>query len=71
MLGNEFLQAVEDVIKTLDGKYIDILILCDVQGLSYEEAAKILNSNKNTIGTRLKRARYILYTILKKRGYTF
>ena len=39
-------------------------------GLGYEEAARILKCNPITIGTRLRRARNMLYDILAKYGYT-
>ena len=60
------------IYKTLakfNKKYKDVLLLCDIEGLGYEEAAVILKCNPITIGTRLKRARKMLYDILKKYGY--
>jgi len=56
-------------VEGLDKKYKDVFLLCDVEGMSQEEAAKALDSNIKTIGTRLLRARRIIYDILKKNGY--
>ena len=55
-------------VEKLEKKYKDAFLLCDVEGLNAEEAAKILNSNMKTIATRLRRARKMLYDILKKHG---
>ncbi len=65
----ELKQEVYKIISKLDKKYKDVLLLCDVEGLSHEETAKILKSNAITIGTRLRRARKMLYDLLKKHGY--
>ena len=62
----ELKEFVYKAISKLDAKYKDVLILCDIEGLSYEEASRILNSNPVTIGTRLRRARKMLFDILKK-----
>ena len=67
----ELKEAIYRVVAKLDKKYKDVLLLCDVEGLSYEETAKALNCNQITVGTRLKRARKILYDILSKYGYQF
>jgi len=62
----ELKEFVYKAVSKLDDKYKDVLILCDIEGLSYEEASRILNSNPVTIGTRLRRARKMLFDILKK-----
>lgn len=53
------------VINSLPDKYKEVLLLCDVQGLSYEEAARILNSVPGTIGTQLRRARKLFRQKIK------
>ena len=65
---NEF---IEKIIGSLDEKYRAVLILCDIEGLSYEEAARALKSNKATVGMRLLRGRKLLYKALKSYGYKF
>jgi len=52
-------------------KYKDALFLCDVEGLSYEDAGKILKCGPTTVGARLSRGRKMLYDILEKYGYKF
>lgn len=65
----ELKEFVYKVISKLDKKYKEALLLCDVEGLSYEEAGKILKSNPITVGTRVRRARIMLYKMLRKLGY--
>lgn len=65
----ELADFIYKTLATFNKKYKDVLLLCDIEGLGYEEAAKILKCNPMTIGTRLKRGRKMLYDILKKRGY--
>jgi RNA polymerase sigma-70 factor (ECF subfamily) len=67
----ELKELIYRIISKLDKKYKEVLMLCDVEGLSHEEASKILKSNPITIGTRLRRARQALYSLLQKAGYRF
>ena len=69
IIGKEFSELVEKIIAELDGKYKDVLLLCDVQGVSYEEAARVLKCSKINVGTRLNRARTMLYDTLRQHGY--
>ena len=57
---------IYSLLSKLDEKHKKALLLCDFQGLSYEEAAKILQTNPVTVGTRVRRARQKLYKIFKK-----
>ena len=68
---HELKDVVFKIISGLDKKYKDVLLLCDVEGMSYEEVAKALNCKRLTVGTRLKRARAMLYKLLRKYGYEF
>jgi len=45
------------------------LLLCDVEGLSYEEAAKALNVTIKVVSMRLMRGRRMLFGLLRKHGY--
>jgi RNA polymerase sigma-70 factor (ECF subfamily) len=65
----ELYKAVEGIMNRLEDKYRAVLILCDMQGLSYEEAAYTLNCSKWAVGMRLTRARRILYEALREDGY--
>ncbi len=47
----------KELITMLDTKYQEVIILYYAQGLKVEEIAKLLGINKNTIITRLSRAR--------------
>lgn len=57
---------VQNAIQTLPVKYREILILCDIQGSSYEEAGEILNCSTGSVGSRLSKARSLLAKSLKK-----
>jgi len=67
----ELKEFVYKVLEKLDKKYKDALLLCDVEGLSYEEAGEILKCNPITVGTRVRRARMMFYEMLRKLGYNF
>lgn len=49
--------AVEAAIQQLPAKFRDAFLLCEMQGLSYEDAAAILKCPVKTVSTRLFRAR--------------
>jgi len=54
------------MLSRLDEKYREVLLLCDLQDMSYEEASAALGCNPITVGTRLRRARRMLYVLLKR-----
>jgi RNA polymerase sigma-70 factor (ECF subfamily) len=49
--------AVEAAIQQLPVKFRDAFLLCEMQGLSYEDASAILKCPVKTVSTRLFRAR--------------
>jgi RNA polymerase sigma-70 factor (ECF subfamily) len=53
----ELLRAVEEAIAALPVKFREAFLLCELQGLSYEEAAAALGCPLKTVSTRLFRAR--------------
>jgi len=58
LLDNENLkQLIHHVIHAIPFKYRQVLVLCDMQNLSYEETARILGCSVGTIASRLSRAR--------------
>lgn len=59
------------ILRKLDKKYRDPVLLCLVEGMGYKDAAKILKCKHITVGTRLKRGREMIYDELKERGYDF
>lgn len=55
--GKEMVDKIQEAIDSLPMEYKQILLLCDIQGQSYQDVAQILNSKPSTIGSRLFRAR--------------
>ena len=51
-------EAIEAAIQGLPQKFREAFLLCEVQGLSYEEAAAIMGCPVKTVSTRLFRARH-------------
>lgn len=65
---NEAQKAVREAIGGLSEEYRQIITLCDLQGLSYDEAAQILQCPTGTVKSRLNRARNSLRKkLLEKR----
>jgi len=50
-------QAIEHAIEELPTKFREAFLLCEVEGLSYEDAAAIMGCPVKTVSTRLFRAR--------------
>lgn len=50
-------QAIDDAIDGLPARFREAFLLCEVQGLSYEEASGIMGCPVKTVSTRLFRAR--------------
>jgi RNA polymerase sigma-70 factor (ECF subfamily) len=69
LLGDEITNAVN----SLPVDFRTVIILCDLEGFTYEEMATILDIPIGTVRSRLHRARSILKDRLrqyaKKRGY--
>ncbi len=59
-LGNQIQKGLEQ----LPTEYRSAVILCDIQGLSYEEIAQILRCSIGTVRSRIHRGRKILRRIL-------
>ncbi|HEV8537677.1 MAG TPA: sigma-70 family RNA polymerase sigma factor [Bacteroidota bacterium] len=64
---------VARAIESLPEDFRTVVILCDIEGLSYEEIAEFVDCPIGTVRSRLHRGRKILRTKLfeyaKKRGY--
>ena len=54
---NELQQAVNEVLQMLTEKQRTALVMIDLQGLTYEETAEVLNCPLGTLKSRLVRAR--------------
>jgi RNA polymerase sigma-70 factor (ECF subfamily) len=55
-------QRLRRAIVTLPSRYREVLVLCDLQDVSYTEAASTLGCAIGTIRSRLHRARELLKT---------
>jgi RNA polymerase sigma-70 factor, ECF subfamily len=67
-LGAETVSVVEQGLLTLPDDQRVIVVLCDIQGLSYEEAAEAEGVALGTVKSRLSRARARLRQFLIERG---
>jgi RNA polymerase sigma-70 factor (ECF subfamily) len=57
-------KLVREAIERLPGSYRDVIVLRDIEGLSTEEAAKLLGLRPEATKMRLHRARQALRTLL-------
>jgi len=65
-MGKELSDIMQAHIDRLPVAYKETLVLCDIQGYSYEEAASILRCKVGSIASRLHRARLILAKSLRR-----
>jgi RNA polymerase sigma factor (sigma-70 family) len=61
-------EALDEELDRLPTRYRIPIILCHLEGLTYQEAASRLDCPVGTIGTRLARGRELLKTRLNRRG---
>lgn len=66
MIGDE----VSNALNSLDVDFRTVIILCDLEGFTYEEMAKILDIPIGTVRSRLHRARNLLKDKLKSYART-
>ncbi len=62
---NESIQAMRRAVLKLPPHYREVVVLCDLQELSYAEAAAVLDSKIGTVRSRLHRARGLLIERLR------
>ena len=67
-LGSETVSMVEQGLQLLPDDQRTVVVLCDIQGLSYEEVAEIEGIALGTVKSRLSRARARLREFLTERG---
>jgi RNA polymerase sigma-70 factor (ECF subfamily) len=67
-MGAETARNIQDAIDHLPPEQRLTVILCDVQGLSYDEAAQVMSVELGTIKSRLSRARAHLRDVLTQKG---
>ncbi|MFZ0911101.1 MAG: sigma-70 family RNA polymerase sigma factor [Candidatus Acidiferrales bacterium] len=56
----ETIAMVRDAVLSLPGHYREVVVLCDLQEMSYEETALVLECAVGTVRSRLHRARALL-----------
>jgi RNA polymerase sigma-70 factor (ECF subfamily) len=61
----ETIESVRSAILTLPERYREVVVLCDLQELSYQEAAAVLGCAVGTVRSRLHRARSLLIEKLR------
>jgi len=61
----ETIEAVRSAILTLPERYREVVVLCDLQELSYQETAEVLGCAVGTVRSRLHRARALLIEKLR------
>ncbi len=59
-------ESIERAIESLPAKFRDAFLLCEVQGMSYEDAASVLRCPVKTVSTRLFRARQRFRSLVSK-----
>src|SRR4051795_3754502 len=59
---------IERALATLSPEFRAAVVLCDVEGLSYEEIAEILGAKLGTVRSRIHRGRAMLRTALAHRA---
>jgi RNA polymerase sigma-70 factor (ECF subfamily) len=60
VLGAETQEKIEDALQNLSPNFRDAVVLRDIEELSYEEVAEILNINMGTVKSRILRGREAL-----------
>ena len=61
----EMVQRVRKAIRTLPANYREVVVLCELEEMSYEQAATALDCPVGTVRSRLHRARAILLEKLR------
>jgi RNA polymerase sigma-70 factor (ECF subfamily) len=63
---NETIEQVREAVLNLPEHYREVVVLCDLQETSYEEAAGVLQCPVGTVRSRLHRARALLAVKLRE-----
>jgi RNA polymerase sigma factor (sigma-70 family) len=71
LTGRDLLRALDDEVHRLPAAYRLPVVLCCLQGLTIEEAAKRLDWTTGSVKGRLERGRAKLQKLLVRRGLTF
>ncbi len=61
-------RLIETALRSLSKKFRTVIVLKEIEGLSYEEIAAVLPASIGTVKSRLSRAREELRKLLQKKG---
>jgi RNA polymerase sigma-70 factor (ECF subfamily) len=61
----ESIESVRKAVLSLPERYREVVVLCELQEMSYGEAAEVLNCAIGTVRSRLHRARAMLLNKLR------
>ncbi len=64
----ELLSALRQAVLTLPEPYREAVVLCDLEEMSYQEAAGLLECSPGTVASRLNRARALLKKKLSRKN---
>jgi RNA polymerase sigma-70 factor (ECF subfamily) len=64
-ISNEIVETVRKCVLSLPTHYREVVVLCELQEMSYEEAARVLACPVGTVRSRLNRARKMLLEKLR------
>jgi RNA polymerase sigma-70 factor (ECF subfamily) len=64
----ETIESVRKAVLSLPAKYREVVVLCELQDVSYVETAEILGCAIGTVRSRLHRARALLLAKLRPVG---
>ncbi|MFL5340092.1 MAG: sigma-70 family RNA polymerase sigma factor [Gemmataceae bacterium] len=65
----DWLPLFDDALQRLPNKYREAVVLCELQGRSRADAAKLLGLNEGTLSSRLSRGRDLLRSRLARHGF--
>src|SRR5258708_4889909 len=68
-LPRDWLPLFDDALQRLPGKYREPVVLCELQGRSRADAARLLGLNEGTLSSRLARGRILLRRRLARHGF--
>ncbi len=71
LANHDEIEALHREIERLPARYKTAIVLCDLQGLTHEEAARRLGRRASTISSQVSRARERLRRRLDRRGLTY
>ncbi len=68
VLSRERDELIQAALMSLDAKFRTLVLLRELEGMSYEEIAQVLRLSPGTVASRLSRARRLLARKLRKLG---